>query len=181
MLDEPATCSGRRGTQLSPGATSLDLGAVKSPRRRTRRPSTLPIEQPLDVTLEDALHLVGSSAPGAAASWRGPGGQPVLAGAARIAAAAQGFFAVVQLLDDNGQVAAGWEGPRRLAPHQRLASGRVGAQSTGDPPAATLADGRYRLVAGVFDPVSGQRLPASGARGLVAWSNTARHRAAGHG
>ena len=51
------------GPGLAPGATSLDLGQVEVNAPLAALPvHTLPIEQPLDATLDDALHLVGSSA-----------------------------------------------------------------------------------------------------------------------
>ena len=137
------------------------------------RDSTLPIEQPLDATLDDALHLVGSSVtpgplkPGedlaVSLFWQALPGLS--------AAAPEELFTVIQLLDDNGEVAAAWEGPP-VAWHATSAwqSGELVHSQQAIRLPATMPDGRYRLVTGVFDPVSGQRLTArwgTGPAGLV--------------
>ena len=152
------------GPGLAPGATGLDLGQVEIGVPPAELPlHTLPIEQPLDAILDDGLHLVGFSAtpgplqPGedlaVSLFWEAlPGLSEVAPG---------DLFTFIQLLDDDGQVAAAWEGPP-VAWHATRAwqSGElVRSQQTIRLP-ATMPDGRYRLVTGVFDPVSGRRLTA---------------------
>ncbi len=150
------------GPGLAPGVTSLDLGQVVISVPHTAPPlRTLPIEQPLDVTLENALHLVGASAtagpiqPGedlaVSLFWQ------ALPGLHNAAPA--DLFMVLQLLDDKGQVVAGWEGPPVgwHSTQEWQAGELVRSQQTLRLP-ATVPDGRYRLVTGVFDPTSGQRL-----------------------
>ena len=123
--------------------------------------SALPMEYSREATLGDAARLLGYSAT--------PG--PLLPGndltvnlfwQALPGAAGADLSAFVQLLDQQGQVAVAWEGPPvpwRLVgdwqPDELLRS-----QHTLRLP-ATLPAGRYSLVAGLFDPATGQRLPAT--------------------
>jgi hypothetical protein len=120
--------------------------------------STLPYEDSRHVTLGDGLRLAGFSAsqgpltPGNDLAinlfWRA------------VAEPASDLFAFTQLLDSAGQVAAAWEGPplawhptSAWQPNQWLRSQHVLRLP------ATLADGDYRLITGLFDPVTGRRLP----------------------
>ena len=71
-----------------------------------------------------------------------------------LASAAPGdLFTVIQLLDDDGQVAAAWEGPP-VAWHAASAwqSGELVRSQQAIRLPATLPDGSYRLVTGVFVP-----------------------------
>lgn len=126
---------------------------------------TLPFEQSLDARLDDALQAIGYSvtdgpvAPGNDLTvnlfWRALSG---LAGR-------DDLSIVVQLLDREGGVAAAWEGPPvGWYPTSNWPAGDlVRSQSMLRLPAA-LPDGHYRLIAALFDPASGQRLPVSGQR-----------------
>ena len=123
---------------------------------------TLPFEQPLDVRLDDALDALGFSA---TAGPVAPGGDltvslfwRALAGLAQ----RDDLAVVVQLLDRDGAVAAGWEGPP-VAWHPTSAwqaGDLLRSQSTLRLP-ATVPDGAYSLVAALFDPATGERLSGS--------------------
>ena len=73
--------------------------------------------------------------------------------------------AFVQLLDARGAVAAGWEGPPLidLSSRQWRPGDLLRTPWSLRLPAA-LPDGSYRLIAGFFDPTSGQRLAPAGQR-----------------
>lgn len=73
--------------------------------------------------------------------------------------------AFVQLLAADGKVAAGWEGPPLpdLPSRQWQTGDLLRTPLTLRLPAG-LADGRYRLIVGFFDPASGQRLAPVGQR-----------------
>ena len=93
------------------------------------------------------------------------------------------LFTVIQLLDDDGQVAAAWEGPP-VAWHATSAwqSGELVRSQQAIRLPATLPDGRYRLVTGVFDPVERSASHRTVGRGALGTGQTQpRHRAAGHG
>ncbi len=123
--------------------------------------SALPMEHSQEATLGDAARLLGYSAT--------PG--PLLPGndltvnlfwQALTGAADADLSAFVQLLDPQGQVAAAWEGPP--VPWRPTGDWQPGellrSQHTLRLP-ATLPAGRYSLVAGLFDPAIGERLPAT--------------------
>ncbi len=174
------------GPGLAPGATSLDLGQVEvDAPLDALSVHTLPIEQPLDATLDDALHLVGSSVtPGTLQPGEDLAVSLFWQALPGLSAAAPGdLFTVIQLLNDDGQVAAAWEGPS-VAWHPTSAwqSGELVHSQQAIRLPATLPDGRYRLVTGVFDPVSDQRLTARWGRGSLEPAQTqSRHRAVEHG
>jgi len=123
--------------------------------------SALPMEHSQEATLGDAARLLGYSAT--------PG--PLLPGndltvnlfwQALAGAADADLSAFVQLLDRQGQVAAAWEGPP--VPWRPTTEWQPGellrSQHTLRLP-ATLVAGRYSLVAGLFDRLTGERLPAT--------------------
>lgn len=120
--------------------------------------AALPIERPVDVAVGGAARLLGYSAT--------PG--PLLPGddlnvnlfwQTLSAVDGRNLSAFVQLLDRHGQVVAGWEGPP--VPWRQTGDWQPGelvrSQHILRLP-ATLPSGRYHLVAGLFDPASGQRL-----------------------
>lgn len=142
--------------------SELALGEIDVQTPTTPPPlSALPIEYSQEATLGDAARLLGYSAT--------PG--PLLPGTdltvnlfwqALPGAANSNLSAFVQLLDRQGQVAAGWEGPpvpwrptRDWQPGELLRSQHMLRLP------ATLPAGRYSLVAGLFDPLTGERLPAT--------------------
>lgn len=131
--------------------------------------STLPFEQPLEVRLGDALEAVGTSATAGPLAlgddltvnlfWR------ALPGLAEL----DDLFLAVQLLDEEGALAAGWEGPPiAWHPTSRWQAGDLVRSQTTVRLPATLVDGQYRLIAALFDPATGQRLPVAGQRSGVA-------------
>ncbi|MCP5230484.1 MAG: glycosyltransferase family 39 protein [Zoogloeaceae bacterium] len=124
---------------------------------------TLPFEQPLDARLDDALDALGYSA---TAGPVAPGGDltvslfwRALAGLAQ----RDDLAIAVQLLDRDGTVAAAWEGPP--VAWQATSGWQTGelvrSQSTLRLP-ATVPDGQYSLIAALFDPATGERLPVTG-------------------
>ncbi len=159
------------GASLTPSATSLDLGRVEINTPPTASPiHTLPIEQPLDAILGDALRLLGYSAtPGPLQPGEDLAVSLFWQALPGLSAFAPGdLFTVIQLLDDNDQVVAAWEGPPVAwhPTHTWRAGELVHSQQAIRLP-ATMPDGSYRLVAGVFDEGSGQRLTAQ--RGAGPW------------
>lgn len=147
------------GVELALGQIDVEAPAVAPPA------STLPIEHTLETTLGEAAQLLGySDTPG-----------PLLPGndltvnlfwRALPGAAAADLSAFVQLLDQQGQVVAGWEGPpvpwrpsTQWQPGELLRSQHILRLP------ADLAEGRYTLAAGLFDPLTGERLPATEASG----------------
>jgi 4-amino-4-deoxy-L-arabinose transferase-like glycosyltransferase len=143
------------GSELALGEIDVQAPATPPPL------SALPMEHSQEATLGDAARLLGYSAT--------PG--PLLPGDDLIVnlfwqalpgAANSNLSAFVQLLDRQGQVAAGWEGPP--VPWRPTGDWQPGellrSQHTLRLP-ATLPASRYSLVAGLFDPTTDQRLPAT--------------------
>jgi uncharacterized membrane protein len=121
----------------------------------------LPFEQPVGVSLEKNVALAGFSASEGPLE---PGGDLVVnlfwqSLPTEERSTPEDLFAFVQLIDDDGVVAAGWEGPP-VAWHPTSAwqpGELVRSQHVLRLP-ATLNDGAYDLIAGLFDPITGQRL-----------------------
>jgi hypothetical protein len=86
-----------------------------------------------------------------------------------IDAASTDYTVFVQLLDQQGRWIAGWDSPPLAGqyPTSRWQPGEVVVDSLEltPPPPETLSPGKYRLVTGLYDPVSGQRLPAVDSNG----------------
>ena len=77
----------------------------------------------------------------------------------------QELVAFVQLLDGRGQVAAAWEGPPLAnLPSTVWQPGDLLHTPLDLRIPAAVATGQYRLIAGLFDRASGQRLPSAGQR-----------------
>lgn len=128
-------------------------------------PAALAIAHPLPTDLDGQVRLLGFSAtegvlaPGedlaVSLFWQA---LPGLEAASR-----PELFAFVQLLDRDNRLAAAWEGPP-VAWHPTSAwqpGELVRSQHTVRLPAA-LADGRYRLIVGLFEPGTGRRLAIAG-------------------
>jgi len=78
---------------------------------------------------------------------------------------AHDWRAYVQLLDARGAVAAGWEGPPLIdLPSRQWRPGDLLRTPWSLRLPAALPDGSYRLIAGFFDPTSGERLAPAGQR-----------------
>ncbi len=150
-LVEPAGA----GVELALGQIDVHTPATPPPV------STLPMEHALEATVGNAAQLLGySDTPG-----------PLLPGndltvnlfwRALPGAADADLSAFVQLLDRQGQVAAGWEGPPvPWRPSTQWQPGELlRSQHTLRLP-ADLAEGRYTLAAGLFNPATGQRVPVT--------------------
>jgi hypothetical protein len=143
-----------QGNELALGEIDVQTPVTPPPL------SSLPMEHSREATLGDTARLLGYSAtPGPLL----PGNDLVvnLFWQALPGAANTDLSAFVQLLDRQGQVAAGWEGPP--LPWHATGDWQPGellrSQHTLRLP-ATLAAGPYSLVAGLFDPVTVERLPA---------------------
>lgn len=128
-------------------------------------PAALAMAHPLPTDLDGQVRLLGFSAtegvlaPGedlaVSLFWQA---LPGLEAAGR-----PELFAFVQLLDRDNRLAAAWEGPP-VAWHPTSAwqpGELVRSQHAVRLPAA-LADGRYRLIVGLFEPRSGRRLAIAG-------------------
>jgi hypothetical protein len=143
------------------GSAILDAGVVSTstvaPADRVLGPERLPIEHRADVPLGDRLQFLGHSR----------GEEPVIPGELRKISLfwqAQGtpagdYKAFLQLLDDAGSVLAGWEAP----PGGSYATANWQPGTLMRTQAALLLPpglqtGRYRLIAGLFDPSNGERL-----------------------
>lgn len=143
-----------------PQGTEAVLGQVEVTAPETPPPThVLPAEHTVNANLADRAILLGYSAthgpliPGGdldvSLFWQA---QPALASSSDL-------FAFLQLLDDDGQVVAAWEGPP-VSWHATSAwqpGELVRSQHTLRLP-ASLNDGRYQLIAGLFDPDTGQRV-----------------------
>lgn len=158
------------GSDGRPQGTELSVGTV-TVAAPDSAPSlaTLPVAQSTAATLDDAVRLLGFSA---SSSPLAPGEDlqinlfwQALPGLARTGE----WAAFVQLLDGEGAVVAGWEGPPvAWHPTTSWQEGElVRAQHTLRLP-ATVTDGEYQLITGLFDPASGRRLRLAG--GLLAGS-----------
>lgn len=136
------------------------LGEVSiSAPARPPSPATLALAQPLEARLDEVAQLLGFSAtsgtlaPGddleVSLFWRALAGLP----------GAGDWSVFLQLLDAHGEVAAAWEGPPvTWHPTGTWQPGElVRSQHTLRLP-ATLADGRYQLITGLFDPATNARL-----------------------
>jgi hypothetical protein len=143
-------------------ASELALGEIEVQAPSTAPPiSALPMEHSAEINLGDAARLLGfSDTPGPLL----PGNDltvnlfwQALAGAAKA-----DLSAFVQLLDRQGQVVAGWEGPP--VPWHPTSTWQPGELVRSQHSLRLPADvpaGRYTLIAGLFDPDTGERLAAS--------------------
>ena len=143
-------------------SSQLILGQIDVQTPATPPPvSALPIRHHLAATFADAAQLLGYSD---TAGVLLPGNDLMvnLFWRALDEASNANLSTFVQVLDRQGQVVVGWEGPP--VPWHPSALWQPGellrSQHTLRLP-ADLAQGRYTLVAGLFDTTTGQRLPAA--------------------
>ena len=157
----PLNVMAQDGTVLG---TALTLAQVDvGPASRALGPERLPIAMRQVVDLGDGLRFLGYSA---AATPAAPGElRKVSLFWQATATPTADYIAFVQLLDRAGQVAAGWEAPPGAAfPTSRWGPGTLIRTQAFYRPPATLAPGRYRLIAGLFRNTDKARLrTASGA------------------
>jgi hypothetical protein len=138
------------------------LGSIDVQAPATPPPvSTLPMEHAHEAIVGNAAQLLGhSDTPG-----------PLLPGndltvnlfwRALPGAADADLSAFVQLLDRQGQVVAGWEGPPvPWHPSTQWQPGELLRSQHALRLSADLAEGRYTLAAGLFDPATGKRVPVT--------------------
>ncbi|MBK6432856.1 hypothetical protein [Candidatus Amarolinea dominans] len=126
-------------------------------------PARLTIAQPRNRRLGSALRWLGFEL--AAGPWRPGDDLPVSLAWQVTQAPAYDWRAFVQVLDARGAVTAAWEGPPLPdLPSQQWQAGDLLRTPLMVRLPVALADGRYRLIAGLFDPVSGLRLLPTGQR-----------------
>ncbi|MDW8318494.1 MAG: glycosyltransferase family 39 protein [Anaerolineae bacterium] len=164
--DQEAAAWSVVGPDGRPQGKEAVLGQVAvAAAEETLDPATLPIAHPRQADLDGKVRLLGYSAtegelaPGedldVSLFWQALPG---------LAAARQPeLFAFVQLLDRAGGLAAAWEGPPvAWYPTGAWRPGElVRSQHTLRLP-ATVADGRYRLIVGLFEAQTGRRLATAG-------------------
>jgi hypothetical protein len=164
---DPSAASGSYRVSLSVAAADgqqssapLDLGSVTvSARARTYR---LPrVSHPLQVTLGDSVQLRGYDLTGPEA----PGGELQLTlywqGSRRVPGSYKVF---VHLVDDTGGAVAQADAVpgEGMAPTESWLPGEVISDKH---VLRAPGPGRYRLLVGLYDPVTGERLPAVDATG----------------
>jgi len=146
---------GADGTSLGPAARLFEITIAPADRVLGRERLPIAIHQTVD--LADGLRFLGYSA---ADTLARPGDLRKISLFWQAAAPpAADYTAFVQLLDADGGVAAGWEAPPGAAyPTSAWTPDTlVRTQAAFRVPAA-LPDGRYRLIAGLFNPAGGARL-----------------------
>lgn len=147
-----------------PRGTEVALGAVQVARPDDPPAvETLPLQQAATSRLDNSVRLVGFSAPDGPLApgedlevnlfWQALPG---------LEERSEELFAFVQLLDGADQMIAGWEG-RPVAWYPSTAwqdQEWIRSKHTLRLPATAAAEGasRLRLITGLFDPVTGQRL-----------------------
>ncbi len=147
-----------QGQPVEEGVRLFDLEVT--PADRTLGPERLPIASRQTIDLGDDLQFLGyavDTAPLAPGSLRRVNlfwqaiGTPVA-----------DYTAFVQLLDSDGSPAAGWEAPPGAAhATSSWASGTLIRTQAFFRAPATLPNGRYRLIAGLYRPSDGVRLKTS--------------------
>ncbi len=126
-------------------------------------PTRLVLGQPRARRLGSELRWLGFDL--AAGPWAPGDDLRVSLGWQVIQAPARDWRAFVQLLDADGAVDAGWEGPPLVdLPSRQWRPGDLLRTPWSLRLPAALPDGSYRLIAGFFDPISGQRLAPAGQR-----------------
>jgi hypothetical protein len=131
------------------GASARLCQVTVAPAGRDLGPERLPIGARQALDLEDGLRFLGytaSEAPAAPGELR-----KVSLFWQTTAWPSADYVAFLQLLDRSGQVAAGWESsPGAAFPTSQWAPGTLIRTQAHFRPPATLADGRYQLIAGLF-------------------------------
>ncbi len=147
------------GTSLGAAARLYDLEVL--PADRLLGPERLPIATRARIDLRDGVRFLGYSLDGGPAApgetrkvslfWQATEGP------------AADYTAFVQLLDRDGSLAANWEAPPGAAyPTSAWTPGTLIRTQAFFRVPATLADGRYPLIAGLFRAADGARLLAAG-------------------
>ena len=126
-------------------------------------PDRLQVSHPVNQRLGSELRWLGFDL--AAGPWQ-PGDDLALRLAWQVLQPpAQEWRAFVQLLDGRDAAAAAWEGPPLPdLPASQWQSGDLLTTPLSLRLPAGLTDGHYRLITGLFEPISGQRLAPAGQR-----------------
>jgi hypothetical protein len=147
------------GRSLGAAARLFELPVT--PADRSLGPERLPIRVRREVDFADGLRLLGHTLDD----------RPAMPGEARpvnlfwqaTAPPSGDYIAFVQLLDNAGQVASGWEAPPGGSWNTTAwPSGTLMRTQASLRPRADLPDGRYRLIAGLFRAADGARLRTTG-------------------
>ncbi len=149
--DAPA---GRYSLSASVAGQSIGLGELTlSPS--TRRFDVPPVDSHLSVLLGEQVRLLGASRPVQTA----PGEPLTVTLVWQAAVAPQGAYTVfVHLVDDAGKIVAQSDAPPAAGyATDRWLPGEVVIDSH---TLQSPASGRYQLLVGMYDPITGQRLPA---------------------
>ena len=144
-----------QGQPIEDGLRLFDLEVT--PADRALGPERLPIASRQTIDLGDGLQFLGYTVDTA----------PLTPGALRrvnlfwqaVGTPTSDYTAFVQLLGRDGSPVAGWEAPPGAAhPTTGWAPGALIRTQAGVRAPATLADGRYRLIGGLYRPADGVRL-----------------------
>jgi len=147
-----------QGRAIEDGFRLFDLEVM--PADRVLGPERLPIATRETVDLGDGLRFLGYTI----------ANEPLVPGALRRinlfwqaeGAPASDYTAFVQLLGRDGSPLAGWEAPPGAAhPTTTWTPGTLIRTQASFRAPATLADGRYRLIGGLYRPADGVRLVTS--------------------
>ena len=150
---------GADGTSLGAAARLFDVTVVPADRGLGRERLPIAVHQTID--LADGLRFLGYSAAETSAT---PGElRKISLFWQATTTPATDYTAFVQLLDAHGEVAAGWEAPPGAGyPTSAWAPDTLIRTQAAFRVPASLPDGRYRLIAGLFNPVNGTRLRTPG-------------------
>jgi len=162
------------GVALGPAVPLFEI--TVAPADRVLGRERLPIGVNRSTDMEDGLRFLGYSAAEAVAT---PGElRKISLFWQTTAALAADYTAFVQLLDADGGVAAGWEAPPGAGyPTTQWAPDTLVRTQAAFRVPASLPAGRYRLIAGLFNPADGARLrTAAGADHLALGPITLRGR-----
>ncbi len=140
----------------------LDVEAATGSLAATR----LPIAQRAEQEMGDGVRFLGYSASTEAAT---PGTLRKVSLFWTTSARPQfDYVAFLQLLAGDGTPVAAWEAaPGASFPTSRWSAGTLMRTQAGLRIPAGLADGRYRMIAGLYHPADGQRLLTAGGKGYL--------------
>jgi len=145
---------GADGTSLGAAARLFDVTVVPADRGLGRERLPIAVHQTID--LADGLRFLGYTAAETSAT---PGElRKISLFWQATTTPATDYTAFVQLLDAHSEVAAGWEAPPGAGyPTSAWAPDTLIRTQAAFRVPASLPDGRYRLIAGLFNPVNGTR------------------------
>ncbi len=163
--ERPLNAVSASGESLGASVRLFDITVV--PADRLLGAERLPIACRRTVEMGDGLRFLGYSADRTPAT---PGDERKMSlfWQAQVRPSAE-YVAFVQLLDRQGRVVAGWEAPPGASYHTReWAPGTLIRTQAALRIPASLADGRYRLIAGLFRAADKARLHTAQGRDHIA-------------